>query len=164
MRVLSAIITHPLRKVCNATSAGMQLSEAVARLIELDTAIMWDNDETVIAGDLVVRRVRSKNGLGMFNHVVPRFAKVPLYDSKIPEMLDGGYDLVHIHNLIPTLAAARLSRACKRHGMPYVISTHGFFELSAYAKIHGFGPIKSALVDLAMTRPFRQIEIGRAHV
>ena len=49
-------------------------------------------------------------------------------------------------------------------GIPYVISTHGFNELSRYAAINGFGRLKSALVDVAITRPFRRIVAGAAGI
>lgn len=165
MRVLAVIIAHPLRKISGATNAGLQLSEAVAQHTELDLAVMWDADETLIVGDLAIRRFKCWNRLGPFSNLVPRFVRVPLYDSSIPEIIrDGDYDLVHIHNLVPTLAAARLGRACRRRGIPYVISTHGFFELSSYARINGFGKVKSTLVDWVLTRPFRDVVKGATRI
>jgi glycosyltransferase involved in cell wall biosynthesis len=161
VRVLAAIIAHPLRKVSGATNAGLQLSEAVSRLIDLDVAIMWDANEVTVSGDLAVRRVKCWNRLGPLTGLAPRMARVPLYDSSIPEIItDGQYDLVHLHNLVPAMAAGRVARACRARGVPYVISTHGFFELTSYARINGFGRIKSAMVDLVQTRPFRGVVRG----
>lgn len=163
MKILAAIIAHPLRKISGATNAGRDLSRATAELIDLDLAVMWDQDGTATSDGLSVQYLRCWNHLGGIASFVPRFVRVPLYDSHLPELiLHGNYDLVHIHNLIPTFAAERLARACQRRGVPYVISTHGFYELSKYAEINGFGRLKSALADMVITRPFQRIVQGAA--
>lgn len=165
MKILSAIIAHPLRKVSGATNAGFELSLATAARVNLDLAIMWDQDETEQVGPMKVRRFASSTRLDWAGASVPRFVRVPLYDSQIPEALeDGGYDLVHIHNMVPTFAAARLAATCQRRGIPYVITTHGFYEIQRYAEINGFGPIKSLLIDQVMTRPFRRAVAGAAAI
>lgn len=158
MKVLAAIIAHPLRKVSGATNAARDLTVATSRLIDIELAIMWDHDQTVTADGLTTHHLACWNRLGPAARVAPRFASVPLYDSALPALATNGrYDLVHIHNLVPTFAAARLAAACRRHGIPYVITTHGFYELSRYAEINGFGRIKSALASLAITRPFTKV-------
>jgi len=165
VKILATIIAHPLRKIAGATNAGRDLSVATADLVDLELAIMWDRDETLTIGKLPVHHLRCTNPLDFAAPWVPRSVRVPLYDSKIPERIrDGAYDLVHIHNLVPTFAAERVARACRRRGIPYVISTHGFNELSRYAAINGFGRLKSALVDVAITRPFRRIVAGAAGI
>lgn len=165
MKVLSVIVAHPLRKVSGATNAGMQLTQAVSKLVDTELAIMWDRDEVETREELLIWRVSCNNRLGPLARLAPRFVRVPLYDSRIPELVrDGSYDLVHIHNLVPTMAAARLARACQRRGVPYVVSTHGFVELSSYARINGFGPVKSALIHMVMTRPFRRVVSGAARI
>lgn len=158
MRVLAAIIAHPLRKVSGATNAARDLTVATSRLTDIELAIMWDHDHTVSADGLTTHHLACWNRLGPAARVAPRFASVPLYDSRLPELATSGrYDLVHIHNLVPTAAAARLATACRRKGIPYVITSHGFYELSRYAEINGFGAIKSALVSLGITRPVNKI-------
>lgn len=161
MKVLAVIIAHPLRKRAGATNAGRELSIATADLVEMDLAIMWDQDETLRLGNLNVRHVRSTSVLDFAAPVVPRFARVPLFDSRIPELIrDGDYDLVHIHNLVPAFAAERVARACVRRGIPYVISSHGFYELTHYARINQFNRLKTLLADVAITRPFRRVVKG----
>lgn len=165
MRVLSVIIAHPLRKVCGATNAGRELSAATAELTDLELAVMWDRDETARTGRLPIQYVRCTHPFGFAQNWLPRSARVPLYDSRIPELIrDGCYDLVHLHNMIPTFAAGRVARACQAKRVPYVISTHGFFEIVRYAEINGFGTWKSKLVDLAITKPFRRIVRGAAAI
>jgi len=77
---------------------------------------------------------------------------------------DGDYDLVHLHNLLPAFAAEDVARACRERDIPYVISSHGFNELSRYAEINEFGPLRSALVRMAITRPFRRVVRGAAAI
>lgn len=158
MRVLAAIIAHPLRKVSGATNAARDLTVATARLMDIELAIMWDHNQTVASDGLTTHHLECWNRLGPAAKFAPRFASVPLYDSALPELaVKGGYDLVHIHNLVPTFAAERLARTCLKHNIPYVITTHGFYELTKYAEINSFGPVKSALANYAITRPFRRI-------
>jgi|GEM_PF-1045070 len=165
MKILATIIASPLRKITGATNAGRDLSVATAELADIELAIMWDRDETLTIGKLSVHHLRCTHPLGFVAPWVPRSVRVPLYDSKIPERIRlGDYDLIHIHNLVPTFAAERVAEACRRRGIPYVISTHGFNELSRYAAINGFGRVKAALVDAAITRPFRRIVAGAAGI
>ncbi len=158
MKILAAIIAHPLRKVSGATNAARDLTVATSKLIDIDLAIMWDHDHTVTNDGLTTHHLACWNRLGPVARFAPRMASVPLYDSRLPDLaINGGYDLVHIHNLVPTFAAARLAKACRQRGIPYVISSHGFYELSRYAEINGFGRVKSALASLAITRPFQRL-------
>lgn len=158
MKILSVIIAHPHRKVSGATNAGRELSIATARLTPLRLAIMWDADEETIIDGLHVRHMRCFSRVDPFDRLLPRFLQVPLYDSRIPQLIrQDRYDLVHIHNLIPTFAAERVARECRRSGIPYVISSHGFNELTRYAEINGFGRLKTALAEVAISRPFRRI-------
>lgn len=158
MKVLSVVIAHPLRKQTGATNAGRELSVATANLVDLDLAVMWDEDETDRIDSLTIRYVRSSSPFDRASSVVPRFVRIQTMGSRIPELVrDGAYDVVHIHNLIPTFAAARVVRACRRRGIPYVVSSHGFHELMDFARLHGFGRIKTALARLAVERPFRRI-------
>jgi alpha-maltose-1-phosphate synthase len=165
MKILSVIIAHPHRKVSGATNAGRELSIATAKLVPLDLAIMWDADDELVMEGLGVRHMRCFSRAGAMERLLPRYLRVPLYDSRIPELIcEKRYDLVHIHNLVPTFAAERVARTCRRLGIPYVISSHGFVELSHYAKINGFGSLKTALAEIAIAAPFRRIVRGAASI
>jgi starch synthase len=162
---LAVIVAHPLRKVSGATNAGLQLSAATAKLVDLEVAIMWDADGTEKTGELTTHYVRCHNRLGPLERLAPRAVRVPLYDSTIPRLIRrGAWDIVHLHNLFPTLAAQRVATACRQAGIPYVISSHGFVELSTYAAINRFGPVKSFLIDFLITRPFHRIVAGAERI
>lgn len=159
------IVGTPLRKVSGATNAGRQLSEATAELVDLELAIMWDEDRIERAGRLTTRSVRAYDLFGPLGRLLPRSVRTPLFQSSIPRLItDGDYDLVHIHNLIPTFAALRIGRAARRAGVPYVITTHGFVEIVQYAQINGFGLLRSALIHFVVTRPFKKVVAGAARI
>ena len=161
--VLSVIVAHPYRKVCGATNAGRDLSVATAELIPLELAIMWDCDEVVTQDSLRIQHVRCTNLLGPLADYAPRVLSIPLVDSRLPEMIETGrYELVHIHNLFPPRAAERIARACKRSNTPYVITTHGFHELSRYADMRGFTGVMRKVSDHLVGKPFERIVAGAA--
>ena len=165
MRVLSIAVAHPLRLVNGATNAARSLSRATAELVDIDFAVMWNQDELVQHGPLVEQRFKCTNMLDFAGHLVPRSVKVPLYDSRISTLVSAkDYDIVHLHNLIPSFAAERLARRCEAAGVPYVVSTHGFNELSNFAKINHFGPLKSLVANWVITRPFHRIVKGAAAI
>jgi starch synthase len=165
VKVLAVIVAHPLRKLAGATIAGRQLSAALAEIVDIDLAVMWDGDESFTAGGLKVRHMRATHPLKIFERWLPRTALVPLYGSKIPELIENrDYDIVHIHNLLPAFAAESVARACRKRGIPYVISSHGFNEQSRYASLNGFRGAKRALAAWAVEQPFRRVVRGAAGI
>lgn len=161
--ILAVIVAHPYRKVCGATNAGRDLSVATAELIPLELAIMWDCDETVSMGSLRIHHVRCTNLLGPLADFAPRALSIPLADSRLPEMIEAGdYELIHIHNLFPPRAAERIANACRRSGTPYVITTHGFHEMSRYADMRGFKGVMRTISDRMVQKPFERIVAGAA--
>jgi alpha-maltose-1-phosphate synthase len=165
LKVLAIIIAHPLRKVAGATNAGRELSVAIAEHRDIDLAIMWDADESLTLGNLKVRHVRATNPLRPLERWLPRTATVPLYGSSIPELIENGnYDLVHIHNLLPAFAAEKVAQACRRRRVPYVISSHGFYEQSRYASLNGFTGLKNRLARWAIEEPFERVVAGASAI
>ena len=161
--ILSVIVAHPFRKVCGATNAGRDLSVATAELIPLELAIMWDRNEVLTKGELFIQHVRCTNLLGPLAKYAPRALSIPLADSRLPEMIESGdYELVHIHNLFPPRAAERIARACRRSNTPYVITTHGFHEMSRYADMRGFTGVMRMISDRMVQKPFERIVAGAA--
>ncbi len=161
--ILAVIVAHPYRKVCGATNAGRDLSVATAEICPLELAIMWDRDEVVSQGALRIQHVRCTNLLGPLAKLAPRAVSIPLVDSRLPEMIEAGrYELVHIHNLFPPRAAERIARACQRAGTPYVITTHGFHEMSRYAEMRGFTGLMRTVSDRMVGEPFQRIVAGAA--
>ena len=162
-KVLAAIIAHPRRKISGATNAGRELSRAAAKLTDLELAIMWDGDETFQDGALTTHHLRSTNVLGPLEKYVPNAVSVPLYGSHLPRLIkSGAYDLVHIHNIFPPRAAAAVAEACREADVPYVISTHGFYEQSRYAEMRGYSGLMAWVTKKLVDDPFRRIVDGAA--
>lgn len=155
MKVLGVVILHPLKKTSGATTAAFELSRAISKVIPYTLASMWDEDESLDPDGLEVLRFRSTNRLSPLLPLLPRWVYVPLYSSGIPRFIQGnGFDVVQIHNVIPTFAMKSVADTCLRKGVPYCISTHGFMEIMDYARINRFGPAKKILTDFAMEKPF----------
>lgn len=155
MNVLGVTVCHPLRKMTGATVAGYELSKHISMNIPYTLAVMWDKDETFKDGNLTVKRFRSTNILNPFKRFLPRFAYVPLFSSKIPEFIShNNFELVHIHNNIPTLAMKKIAKECIRNHIPYCLSVHGIMELPKYAEIMKFNMVKRILAEMGITRPF----------
>ena len=155
MKVLGVIILHPLRKTHGAIIAGYELSKEISKVMPYTLAMMWDKNETYYDDNLEVVRFRCNNPFTLFIKLLPRWAYVPLYSSKIPDYIgQGNFDLVHIHSFIPTFAIKRIAKKCRQKGIPYCISAHGFTEFLDFSKIHKFGTLKSILIYFSLKRPF----------
>jgi starch synthase len=154
-KVLGVVIAHPLRKFGGAMTAAFELSRSIAKVAPYELAVMWDEDKTELGNGLKTLKFRCHNSLDPVLPMLPRWSYIPFYLSRIPEHIEEGeYDLVHIHNPIPTFAMKKVAEACIRKGIPYCITTHGFMEVLNYSKISGYGLVKSALANLGITRPF----------
>ena len=138
-----------------ARNAAYALSRAISKHILYNLVEMSYESKARGEGNLTIQKVRCKNLLSPVAPVLPRFVYIPLYKSDIPRFIAKGcYDLVHIHNPIPSLAMKRVAKACLKMGIPYCLSTHGFVELHNYSKVNGFGRTKKLLARVAITRPF----------
>lgn len=155
LNILAVIINHPLTGTSGARNAAYALSHAISKHILYNLVEMSYESRTHVEGNLTIQKVCCKNPLTLVAPVLPRFAYIPLYKSDIPRLIARGrYDLVHIHNPIPTLAMKDVAKACLRMGIPYCLSTHGFVEVHNYVKVNGLGTVKKLLAQTAITRPF----------
>jgi len=154
MNVLGVVILHPLRKISGAVTAAFELSKAISKKIPFTIATMWDKDIQFKEDDLIILRFRSSNPFSFTTSFIPRWISIPLYSSRIPKFIEKEkFDLVHMHNVIPTLALKKVAEVCIRKGIPYCIHTHGFMEALNYSRIMKFGLLKSTLTKFAITHP-----------
>ncbi|RDJ24078.1 glycosyltransferase family 1 protein [Bosea caraganae] len=154
IRVLAAIVAPPHLTVSGAGRAGEQLSLALAEHCEVTVANMMASQTGPDEGKL--RRVPVKVSLPPLLpwRRVPNRYRTLFYRSNIPDLIEaGGFDLVHLHNPMPALEMARIARACRRAGVPYVISTHGFNEIANGERIYGFGLPKRLVWKALVTEP-----------
>ncbi|OGP63187.1 MAG: hypothetical protein A2V65_01665 [Deltaproteobacteria bacterium RBG_13_49_15] len=155
MRVLGVVITHPFRTITGATSAAYQLSLSISRTIPYTLAMMVDENRHYTDGGLEIYKFSGENILSKINNMLPRWVYIPLYYSRIPQFIENGnFELVHIHNPIPTFAMKEIAKACIRKGIPYCISSHGFMEILNYSSIMNFGLFKKILTNIAINKPF----------
>lgn len=166
IKVLAAIVAPPHLNVSGAGRAAEQLSAALAPHCDITVASMMGAQmrEAEAPG---MRRAPVTVGLPPllpWSQIPNRFRTL-FYSSDIPEMVrSGGFDLVHLHNPMPALEMARIARACRSAGVPYVVSTHGFNEIANGERIYGFGPLRRLAWQGLVTRPVRQAVNGAAAV
>jgi glycosyltransferase involved in cell wall biosynthesis len=138
-----------------ASNAAYALSRAISEHIPYNLVEMSYQSKARIEGNLTIQKVMCKNPLALLAPVLPRFVYIPLYKSDIPRLIaKGRYDLVHIHNPIPSLAMKRVAKVCLKMGIPYCLSTHGLVEVHNYSKVNGLGRVKKLLAQAAIIRPF----------
>ncbi|AWN38221.1 glycosyltransferase family 4 protein [Methylobacterium radiodurans] len=142
IRVLSAIVVPPHMSVSGGARAGEMLSAALHAHCRIDVASMMGSPED--PGPCGRLAVRTHLPPGLPWSRLPNRYRSLFYRSDIPGRVRG-YDLVHLHNPMPSLEMARIARAARRAGVPYVISTHGFNEVANGGSIYGFGPARRAL-------------------
>jgi len=152
MRILTAIVAPPHLSVSGAARAAERLSLELTRSCDVTVASMmpasaWDRS-------LVHVPVRTWLPAALRCPGLPNRARTPFYRSDIPELIQPRkFDLVHIHNPMPAMEMNRIAAACRRAGVPYVVSTHGFQEIDSGPAVYGFGPVRRLLWDRLVYRP-----------
>jgi alpha-maltose-1-phosphate synthase len=132
MKILAAIIVPPHLSASGGANAGISLSQAVADYCSVDIAILSLKEATSYIGNARFIEKKCSNLLSFTQGFLPNKFRTLLYQSDIPSLIENGcYDLVHIHNPIPALEMKRVAIACVKKGVPYVISTHGFVEITS---------------------------------
>ncbi len=132
MKILSAIIIPPHLSASGGVNAGISLSKALANHIQVDIAILANQNATSYIGKSRFLERKSFNLLSFTKNFLPNKFRTLLYRSDIPSLIKKEhYDLVHIHNPIPALEMKRVAQACVKKGISYAISTHGFVEITS---------------------------------
>ena len=148
-KVLAAIVAPPHLAVSGGAKAGEMLSQALAQSCDMTVASMLSHE----AGPMpffhaTPKRIQVTSTLPPllpWGHIPKRYATL-FYRSDISRHIrSGAFDLVHLHNPMPALEFARVARACRSAGVPYVVSTHGFNEVANGRRIYGFDPLRRAV-------------------
>lgn len=170
LRVLAAIIVPPHLSVSGGARAGEKLSEALAPYCDITVASMM-NGKGVPGGlsghGIMPKRVRIRSWLPPvlpWSRLPSRYSTL-FYRSDIPDVIRAGnYDLVHIHNPMPALEMERVAQACRKRGVPYVVSTHGFNEVANGLDIYGFDLIRRHVWQRLVVAPVSRVVRGAAAV
>lgn len=162
IRVLAAVVVPPHLAVSGGARAAEQLSAALASHCDMTVASMMNGAGagTQNLSPASVKRVRVRSWLprGVPWSSLPSRYSTLFYRSDLDETVRrGGYDLVHLHNPLPALEMRRVARACIAHGVPYVVSTHGYNEVARGGQIYGFDPIRKVLWERLVVAPVRQV-------
>jgi len=130
MKVLAVIIIAPHMKASGAVNAALGLTYALGKKIAISVALMANEDSEVVENDVKVRKFKCSNFFGFTKSFLPNKFRTLFFKSKIDQYIkEEKFDLVHIHNPIPTLEMKRVAKMCISQGTPYVVSSHGFNEI-----------------------------------
>lgn len=156
MKILGAIIIPPHLSVSGGVNAGLALCEEVSRYCDVDVALMALEAGEERLGNARLLRQRSTNPLGFTRAFLPNRFRTMFYRSRIADLVArGDYDLVHIFNPIPAGEMKRIARACLRDSIPYVVSTHGFVEVSSQGRAYGLRLHERLVWRHLIQRPLR---------
>ena len=132
LKVLTAITIPPHLSSSGAANAGKHLSAALANYCDVDIAILAVESSVSSFGRAKLLARKSSNILSFTKGFLPNKFRTLFYQADIPQLIkNGDYDIVHLHNVVPALEAKRTARACLERGIPYIVSAHGFFELTS---------------------------------
>jgi glycosyltransferase involved in cell wall biosynthesis len=154
--IISVIVTPPSYFASGGVAAGIKLSEKIANNISIKTLIMGSSVKYEDIGPLSIESFTSKNYLGWFRHILPK-QLVSLFwysPSLINRIIAINPDVVHIHNAHPALAFYAICRTCFSKKIKYIVSTHGFVELSDMGSSYKLSAWKKIVSYFLITRPF----------
>jgi glycosyltransferase involved in cell wall biosynthesis len=160
VRVLAAIVAPPHLTESGAVRAGTELSVALAdAFCDVDVVLMADKDDETHQGRARIIRQRATNPLGFTRSFLPNRYRTLLYRAPVNRLLArGGYDLVHIHNLMPARQMLRIAKAARSAGVPYVVSTHGIVEAVGGPGVYSLNAIPQRIAwRLLVDRPLRWV-------
>lgn len=117
---------------------------------------MSDHNGQTMLGDLRVMRRKATNRLSFTENLLSNKFRTLFYRSDISSLV-GNYDVVHIHNPIPTLEMRSIAKACVNKGIPYVLTTHGFVEVLGIESAYKLGRLESLAGKVFVTRPLAYV-------
>jgi len=150
-------------------NAGLFLSHQIALFsdVEIEVAIMAGGLAERKWGPLKILHFPcSMRACSRCSRFIPSQLQSLLWRSPLISqyILESRPDIVHFHNPFPPGALRQLSRTCKKIDIPYVISGHGFIEMTAFSSSAGLALWKRPLAQVFVTRPFYYSVRNAAHV
>jgi glycosyltransferase involved in cell wall biosynthesis len=166
MRILSVIISPPFSRESGGLAAGLHLSKATSNLVDIEAAVMADQTKLDTSDHLRIHFFSCHSVFGRLTPILPRQLRSLLWRCNKISQFIGVYkpDLVHFHNPHPAGALWKLCGSCVAEKIPYVISGHGFVEMSNFSSTLGVARWKRPLVWMLVTRPFRCAVKNATHV
>ncbi len=156
LKVLAVIVIPPHLSASGAVTAGKNLSRSLAAHCQVEVAIMATEKFSETVDGIFYSRCRSTTPFAPLLDRLPNKFRSPLYRSSIPaKILNGDYDLIHIHNPLPTLEMERVAEAAIQRDIPYVVSTHGFVEVTSGGAAYSLGLVGKIAWRHLITKPLQ---------
>lgn len=164
LRVLNVTMSTPELRAGGAERAGIQFGDHLAAYVDVDNVKMaaTHDDELVtelsLTHDLVT--IPSKTWIRtLWNraHSSPmNYSNAVVWPDMSGVDVDR-YDLVHIHNAVPIAGMVRFALACKRHGVPYVVTTHEMNSLPALPTSMQMSVLTRVAFEIGVNRPYWEV-------
>lgn len=158
LKILAVIVIPPHLSASGAVNAGKSLSRSLAEHCEVEIAIMSTEESSEMVDGIRISQSYSAPPIPLVLDKLPNKFRSPLYQSNIPKkILNGDYDLIHIHNPLPALEMKRVAKAAVERGIPYVVSTHGFVEVTSGGDAYSLGMLSKIAWHHLITRPLQYV-------
>jgi alpha-maltose-1-phosphate synthase len=110
VKVLAVAIVPAHVKASGALNAALRLSAELKAYCDISFVQLADQNGSYTSRDLPVRTIGCRLPLNPVLQKAPRKIKSVLYRSDVPALVaQGSYDLVHLHNPVPTLELQRIA-------------------------------------------------------
>jgi glycosyltransferase involved in cell wall biosynthesis len=169
--VLNVVVTTPDQRPGGAARAGLLLGDHLAAHVDVTNAKM----ESAFDGDLPaelglshpVVSLPAATGLRTaWNRVLPsakNYSNTVVWTSLGGVDLDG-YDVVHVHNSVPLAGLASVAVACRRAGVPYVVTTHEVSSVESMPAEMGMPLPARVAFERGYLPTYRRVLRGAAHL
>lgn len=171
LRVLNIAMSTPELRAGGADRAAVQLGDHLAAYVDVDNAKMAaaHDDELFVELGLSnpVVSVPSKTWLrDLWNrvHTSPMNYSNTVIWPDFTDLDIASYDLVHIHNAVPLAGMVSVALACKRHGVPYVVTTHGISSIPYLPESMNMSLLPKLAFSIGVLRPYRAVLRNAAHL
>lgn len=156
MRVLAIIIISSHVRASGAVNAAVMLSKHLREHCDITVVKMAETDGQTSVLGMPVTDVASSLPLEPVVSRLQRKVRSALYTSRASALIDPAkYDIIHLHNPVPALELQRLAKACRRHKLPYVFSTHGLVEVTSGGKGYGLSLAERLAWKYLIDKPVR---------
>lgn len=157
-KALAVIVIPPHLQSSGAVNAGKALSMALRNFCDIDVALMSKEDKIEEAEELKIIHSKSTPLFATVVSKLPNKIRTPLYRSSIPKLISSGnYQLVHIHNPMPTLEMKRIAQTCVEQNIPYIVSTHGFVEVTSGGNVYSLRPLEKIAWQFLVSSPLKYV-------
>jgi glycosyltransferase involved in cell wall biosynthesis len=171
LRVLNVVVTTPDQRPGGAARAGLLLGDHLAAYAEVTNAKMESEFDADLPAELdlanPVTRLPARTALrSLWDRLLPsakNYSNTVVWTSLAGVDL-GSYDVVHLHNSVPLAGLVGAALACRRAGVPYVVTTHEISKVGAFPTEMAMPAPARLAFEYGYLPAYRRVLRGAAHL